>query len=261
MTVTSYDILCFDGFLAHWAVERPDWAALSQEDHHFTYGQLEERTAKIVAMLLGLGLKKGDRIAWIGKNSDLYFALFYGAARIGVVTVPVGWRLAPAEWAYIAKDTGARILFAGQGFKAGVHALARDIAGVDRVIPEEEARDLIDATARTAFEPAGPDDAVLQLYTSGTTGNPKGAVLSNRNLFALRKMLPKRRMPIANGKMMRSFSSPCPARILAEPDWASWPWRQACPPSYRRSSRRMASLMLLKKAGQPGFSSSLPRSR
>lgn len=187
MAVASYDILSFDGFLTHWAVERPEWTALLQDDRHFTYGQLEERTAKIVAMLLGLGLKKGDRIAWIGKNSDLYFALFYGAARIGVVMVPVGWRLAPAEWAYIANDTGARILFAGQGFEAGVHALASGIAGVDRVIPEEEARDMIDATARTTFAPAGPDDAVLQLYTSGTTGNPKGAVLSNRNLFALRK--------------------------------------------------------------------------
>jgi acyl-CoA synthetase (AMP-forming)/AMP-acid ligase II len=187
MAVASYDILSFDGFLTHWAVERPDWAALSQDDRHFTYGQLEEHTAKIAAMLIGLGLKKGDRIAWIGKNSDLYFALFYGAARIGVVMVPVGWRLAPAEWAYIANDTGARVLFAGQGFEAGVQALAKDLAGVDRVIPEEEARALIDATPCVAFEPAGPDDAVLQLYTSGTTGNSKGAVLSNRNLFALRK--------------------------------------------------------------------------
>jgi fatty-acyl-CoA synthase len=89
MAVASYDILSFDGFLTHWAAERQEWVALSQEDRHFTYGQLEERTAKIVAMLLGLGLKKGDRIAWIGKNSDLYFALFYGAARIGVVMVPV----------------------------------------------------------------------------------------------------------------------------------------------------------------------------
>lgn len=187
MVAAGYDILTFDGFLKHWTTERPDWAALSQDNAHFTYAQLEERTAKIANMLLGLGLKKGDRVAWIGKNSDLYFALFYGAARIGIVMVPVGWRLAPAEWAYIAKDTGARVLFAGQGFEAGVQALGDQTATVERVIGEDEARQMIDVTPRAPFDAAGPDDAALQLYTSGTTGNPKGAVLSNRNLFALRK--------------------------------------------------------------------------
>ena len=140
MVATGYDILTFDGFLKHWTTERPDWAALSQDNAHFTYAQLEERTAKIANMLLGLGLKKGDRVAWIGKNSDLYFALFYGAARVGIVMVPVGWRLAPAEWAYIAKDTGARVLFAGQGFEAGVQALGDQTATVERVIGEDEAR-------------------------------------------------------------------------------------------------------------------------
>ena len=187
MAVADFDILTFDGFLTLWAKDRPDWPALSQDDHAFTYGGLEEHTAKIASMLMAMGLKKGDRIAWIGKNSDLYFSLFYGAARVGIVMVPIGWRLAPAEWAYIAKDTGARILFAGQGFDAGVQALAEDIPGVEHVIAEDDARRMIDATPRAAFEPAGPDDAALQLYTSGTTGNPKGAVLSNRNLFALRK--------------------------------------------------------------------------
>ena len=95
MAAAGFDILTFDGFLTHWAAERPDWSALLQDDRHFTYDELEQRTAKIATLLLQLGLKKGDRIAWIGKNSDLYFALFYGAARAGIVMVPVGWRLAP----------------------------------------------------------------------------------------------------------------------------------------------------------------------
>ena len=187
MAAAGYDILTFHGFLTHWAAERPEWPALSHDDHHFTYAELEDRTARVATMLLGLGLKKGDRIAWIGKNSDLYFALFYGAARVGIVMVPIGWRLAPTEWAYIAKDTGARVLFAGHGFEIAVLALADQADTVDRVIGESEARSMIDATPRDAFEPADPDDAALQLYTSGTTGHPKGAVLSNRNLFALRK--------------------------------------------------------------------------
>jgi len=139
MAVADFDILTFDGFLTLWAKDRPDWPALSQDDHAFTYGGLEEHTAKIASMLMAMGLKKGDRIAWIGKNSDLYFSLFYGAARVGIVMVPIGWRLAPAEWAYIAKDTGARVLFAGQGFDAGVQALAEDIPGVEHVIAEDDA--------------------------------------------------------------------------------------------------------------------------
>jgi len=178
------DILTFEDFLRHWADERPERVALRQDDRSDNYAQLEDRTARIASMLLAAGLKKGDRIAWIGKNSDLYFSLFYGAARVGIVMVPIGWRLAPAEWVYMVKDAETRILFTGEGFDGAGDAL---VGEVERVIGEDEARALIDATARVEFAAAGPDDAVLQLYTSGTTGNPKGAVLSNRNLFALRK--------------------------------------------------------------------------
>ena len=184
MGLAVTDILTFEDFLRHWADERPERVALRQDDRSDNYAQLEDRTARIASMLLAAGLKKGDRIAWIGKNSDLYFSLFYGAARVGIVMVPIGWRLAPAEWVYMVKDAETRILFTGEGFDGAGDAL---FGQVERVIGEDEARALIDATARVEFAAAGPDDAVLQLYTSGTTGNPKGAVLSNRNLFALRK--------------------------------------------------------------------------
>jgi acyl-CoA synthetase (AMP-forming)/AMP-acid ligase II len=181
------DLLSFDGFISHWAEERPGTMAMAEEDRQLSYAELEEWTAKIVAFLSSMGLKKGDRIAWIGKNSDLYFSLFYGAARMGVVMVPVGWRLAPAEWAFIVNDTQAKLLFTGPGFDDVEQALAGQLPHVQRVITADQARAEISAARRVDFDPAGPDDAVLQLYTSGTTGNPKGAVLSNRNLFGLRK--------------------------------------------------------------------------
>lgn len=181
------DILTFDGFLRHWTTERPDRSAIREGERNQSYAELEESTARVASILLAMGLEKGDRIAWIGKNSDLYFTLFYGAARAGIVMVPIGWRLAPAEWAYVLKDTGAKILFTGIGFESAGGALSGQLAQVERVIGDTEARSMIAAQERMDFEAAGPDDAVLQLYTSGTTGNPKGAVLSNRNLFALRK--------------------------------------------------------------------------
>jgi acyl-CoA synthetase (AMP-forming)/AMP-acid ligase II len=191
------DLMTFDDFITHWAEDRPDRPALREDDRHYTYSQLEQTTAQVAAYLQDAGLKKGDRIAWIGKNSDLYFTLFYGAARMGVVMVPVGWRLAPAEWAFIVNDTQAKLLFTGPGFDDVGNALDGQISHVEKVITASAARAGIVAAQRRDFEPAGADDAVLQLYTSGTTGNPKGAVLSNRNLFGLRNWL------IPNGMIMR----------------------------------------------------------
>lgn len=177
----------FDEFVRHWADERGDRLAMREEDRFFTYAELEERTARVATALLAKGLKKGDRIAWIGKNSDIYYTLFYGAARAGIVMVPVGWRLAPPEWAYIINDTKAKILFLGTGFESAPTSMEGMLQHVEQVMTDPEARAMVENTTRAPFEAAASDDAVLQLYTSGTTGNPKGAVLSNRNLFALRK--------------------------------------------------------------------------
>ena len=179
-------LLSFDAFITEWARARPAIQALIEEDRILTFSGLEARTAQVVAALQSAGLKKGDRIAWLGKNSDLYFTLFFGAARLGVVMVPVGWRLSPVEVGYIVGDTEARLLFAGPGFDDTARAIAADLPHVEQVLSADEARAWIDAATPAGFEPAGPDDAVLQLYTSGTTGNPKGAVLSNKNLFGLR---------------------------------------------------------------------------
>ena len=179
-------LLSFDGFIRNWANEGPNRTALSEGSHRITYAELNALTAKIVAALIAAGLKKGDRIAWLGKNSELYFALFYGAARLGVVIVPVGWRLSNAEITYIVADTEARLLFAGPGFAETARALQGDLPHIERIFSDEEARAWIEGAEPCDFTPAGPNDAVLQLYTSGTTGKPKGAILSNRNLFGLR---------------------------------------------------------------------------
>jgi acyl-CoA synthetase (AMP-forming)/AMP-acid ligase II len=188
MTIVDVaDLLSFDEFIRHWAQDRPDRLGLAEEERQFTYAELEDRTARVASALLAAGLKKGDRIAWLGKNSDLYFTLFYGAARVGVVMVPVGWRLAPAEWCFIINDTQARFLFTGPGFEDAGAAIKPDLPHVERILNAGEGRAFIETAVRAPFEPAGHHDAVLQLYTSGTTGNPKGAVLSNANLFGLRK--------------------------------------------------------------------------
>ncbi|HQS69015.1 MAG: acyl-CoA synthetase [Novosphingobium sp. 28-62-57] len=179
-------LFTFDEFLRFWADDRPKGTALDGPDRVLNYGELEQVTAQIVGGFMAAGIGKGDRIAWLGKNSTLYFALFFAAARLGAVMVPIGWRLAPAEALWIARDAQAKAVFLGQGFAPVADAFAA-LPAVKHCFTQDEAWDWIESQARGAFAAAGADDAVLQLYTSGTTGNPKGAVLSNRNLFGLRK--------------------------------------------------------------------------
>ena len=179
--------LTFDEFVRHWARERPRAVAHVQDDRFTSYGELEVLTRRIAALFAAHGIKRGDRVAWIGKNADIYYQMFIACGRIGVVMVPVGWRLAPPEMAYILRDTGAKLVFAGEGFEAVAHQLAPELPQLVHVYTEADSRKAIAATAPAAIEPAGPDDGALQLYTSGTTGKPKGVVLTNRNFFGLRR--------------------------------------------------------------------------
>jgi fatty-acyl-CoA synthase len=180
------ELLSVDAFLRHWAADRPQRLAMVGE-RRMDFAALEAATGRVARALQAAGLRKGDRIAWLGKNSVLYFTLLFGAARLGVVMAPVGWRLAAQERRFIVDDTEARLLFAGAGFTDDARALAAELPRVQRVFDENEAWGWIDAAPAATFTPSAPDDAILQLYTSGTTGLPKGVELSNRNLFGLRR--------------------------------------------------------------------------
>ena len=132
--ILKSDLLTIDGFIKHWAQEAPDTVAMTFQNMCLDYKALDILTLKIANMLCVKGLKKGDRIVWIGKNSYLYFALFYGAARIGVVIAPIGWRLAPAEWAYILNDTHAKLVFTGEEFDGALNTLRQDIPHVQEIL-------------------------------------------------------------------------------------------------------------------------------
>ncbi len=180
------DLFTFDQFIRHWAADRPQRTAIEGDDLAFSFAELEDVTARVATALLALGVAKGERISWFGKNSATYFALFFGAARAGVVMVPIGWRLAEPEAAFILDNAEAKLLFLGDGFE-GCAATLGQRPGLTRCFTADEARREVFGGPRAEFVPSEADEAVLQLYTSGTTGNPKGAVLSNRNLFGLRK--------------------------------------------------------------------------
>ena len=184
--MTDEPLLSFDAFISHWAKERPNEVAIEEGDDRASFCDLDRRTRQAIALLGEMGVGKGDRVAWLGKNAKTYFELFFACGRIGAVMVPIGWRLAAPEVRYILEDTGAKLLFAGDGCEQAAHKACEGMASPPPILTAAEARRGLEAAEPADFGPAGPDDAVLQLYTSGTTGNPKGAVLSNRNLFALR---------------------------------------------------------------------------
>ena len=183
---TYHAFTTFDQIINHWAGERGDSPAIEQEGRVTTFADLDQSTRREIGLFQSRGLVKGDRIAWLGKNSDLHCQLYMAAARIGVVMVPIGWRLAVPEIAFILQDTGAKLVFAGEEFEETAEAVIHSLDTKPELIGEAAARAALAHHDAGEFEPAGDNDPILQLYTSGTTGNPKGVQLSNANILELR---------------------------------------------------------------------------
>ncbi len=179
------------------AQARPDAIALTFEGRDSRYAALDANASRVANGLIAAGIAAGDRIAFLGKNSDLYFEYWLGAAKAGVVLVPVNWRLAPPEVAYILADSGPRLVLADPDFldrldmDGGYPILST--APTDGYRDFSQWRDAQDAT--DPRRDAAYDEPVLILYTSGTTGDPKGAMLTNRSLLALRQDTSDAAMP------------------------------------------------------------------
>jgi acyl-CoA synthetase (AMP-forming)/AMP-acid ligase II len=169
----------------------PQRRALEFEGRSTTYAELDARASQVARALLVDGVRPGDRIAHLGKNTDFYVELLLGAAKVGAVMTPVNWRLAPPEWLYIINDCDAKILFVGPEFIGAVEAAAGELRAGQVIGMESPYRGrsyLQWRDAQPAQDPGisiAKSAAALQLYTSGTTGHPKGAVLSNSNLLGM----------------------------------------------------------------------------
>ena len=169
---------------------RPKSVALCFEGRSTTYSDFDRHTAQVANALLATGVKHGERIAYIGKNSDSYFELWFGAAKMGAVILPVGWRLAPSEIAYILADSETKMVFVGPEVRKNVlEAIAGFEAQPALIDMEGSDTSGFDAwrASHDTIDPAAQvetDDVAIQLYTSGTTGTPKGAMLTHDNLLA-----------------------------------------------------------------------------
>jgi len=173
-----------------------DWHARERPGNPFawfagqeiTYGEAQARANQIANALLAEGLAPGARVAFLAKNCTEYALFYFGAAKAGVVPVPLNFRLAPAEWSYIVNDSGAELLFARGPLVAAIDPIRGELGSVKRFLA-------IDAPPPKGWEayetwvsrnPASSPDChvpnsadAYQMYTSGTTGRPKGAVLQH----------------------------------------------------------------------------------
>ncbi len=179
-----------DDLLTVHAQERPDRVAIQVGSRTLTYRELLERVERLAGQFTRAGLQSGDRIALLAKNDPAFCELIMAASRTGIVLVPLNFRLAQPEIDFIVEDSGSRILFATDEFTATALA-ARDASAscgsVVTVTPDGSYGGWVTASGSPAPE-AGADDRdaiVFQGYTSGTTGNPKGALLSQHNVLAL----------------------------------------------------------------------------
>jgi long-chain acyl-CoA synthetase len=177
----------------HHAKTRPDRVAIHFEGRRITFAELDRGANQVANGLIAEGVRPQARIAILSKNSPAFFELWFGAAKADVVLVPVNFRLAPPEVAYVIEDAGAEVLFVGADFYPLVEKVAHELKSVRRIIAldgghsswPDYSKWLAAQPARDPAMSIARDHCAIQMYTSGTTGHPKGAQLSHAGLLTL----------------------------------------------------------------------------
>lgn len=185
------NIACLADILRVHGAERPEHLALVEGDRSLTWSQLAERASRVAQGLAAQGVGSQDRIAFLDKNGIEHFEVFFGAALLNAVCADVNWRLAAPEVEYIVNDSEAKVLVVGPDFVPIVDAIRDRLTSVERILViGGHGADSYDdwVAAHRADDPgasSAPEDVAFQLYSSGTTGRPKGVMLTNDNFFSL----------------------------------------------------------------------------
>ena len=174
----------FAEIIREHAAERPNASALSFEDQTWTFAQLHARSSRAANALIAEGVKAGDRVAVLTKNRAEYFELIFACGKVGAILVGLNWRLAAAEIAAIVEDARPSLAFVGPEEQRMLNEFPRRV-----VVLGAEYDDWRDAaSAEDPGHVGTPEDVILLLYTSGTTGLPKGVMLTNEGMSFTRRL-------------------------------------------------------------------------
>jgi fatty-acyl-CoA synthase len=175
-----------DQGIGSWTARRarmaPDQVAIVEDGRQWTYRQLHERSTRFAHALAGLGLGSGDRVAYLGPNHSTFLEALFGTAKLGAIFVPLNARLTPPELAYILGDSGTSVLVHAPSHERHATALG-SLVDIEHVIDLDAYTRMVDSSSVIPLdEPVDRDDVAMIMYTSGTTGHPKGAALSHANI-------------------------------------------------------------------------------
>jgi long-chain acyl-CoA synthetase len=194
--VTEQDRFTVAGVIRHLARAQPDREMLVLSQERRTWREEYEAACRVARAAERDGLAVGDRIAFLDRNGFAYFDILFGGSFIGAVNVAVNWRLSPSEMAAIIDDSTAPVLVIHTDYLPALTAMPGGLPAVRRIVvvgdsdhpPVDDPRAVTFAEwieGCPAVDPGhvgAPDEVSMQLYTSGTTGLPKGVMLTNANL-------------------------------------------------------------------------------
>jgi long-chain acyl-CoA synthetase len=169
--------------LTDTAARHGDRTAFKLDDVELTFSMLDESSARIAAVMKAKGLEPGDRVGLMMPNVPYFPAIYFAVLRAGGIVVPMNVLLKAREVAFYLSDSGARFLFAWHDFAEAAEAGARD-AGAEAILvkPGEFEQLVMEHEPDEEVADTSADDTAVILYTSGTTGKPKGAELTHANL-------------------------------------------------------------------------------
>lgn len=176
------------------ASKYPQRTAIVSQEGRWSYQALDERTSRLAGAFLNAGLKKGDRIAILFYNSGYFVEAYFAAVKIGLVVTPVNFRFTGSEIAYVLNDAQPLLLLYGPEFEKTLRAVRDQLVSIRHFVsPQntesslaEDFEDFLDGSQTNIALPAaqvGENDPCQLMYTSGTTGKPKGATLTHRNVL------------------------------------------------------------------------------